>query len=120
MEIHTRTTAWFWDQEIFDWSGSCLHLIERPSMRHYLAACELKQAVMDWRVGLLERWLSGPRLLAARLQADTSFATEEDRARAFVAQGGGCRATYFNHTRKLRPAVEPPRIVLTASAPARD
>ena len=62
---------------------------------------------------LLGRWLSGPRLLAARLRADTSFASEEDRAQAFVEQGGGCRATYFNHVKRLRPAAEVPRIVLT-------
>jgi hypothetical protein len=118
LEVHTRTASWFWDQEVFDWIGQHLHLIERPSMRLYLAAWELKVAAMDWRGNLLSRWLAGPRLLAARLRADSSFATEEARARAFVEQGGGCRATYFNHAKRLRPAADPPRIVLTGSAPS--
>jgi hypothetical protein len=95
LEVHSRVAAWFWDQEVFDWIGEHLHLIARPSMRIYRAAWELKEAAMDWRKSLLERWLSGPRLLVARLRADPSYATEEDRARAFVEQGGGCRATYF-------------------------
>src|SRR5262245_2142130 len=96
-ELALVVAAWFWDQEIFDWIGAQLHLIERPSMRPNRAAWELKEAAMDWRGQLLGRWLSGPRLLVARLKADTSFASEEDRARAFVERGGGSRATYFNH-----------------------
>ena len=40
--------------------------------------------------------------LVAELQADTSFSTEESRVREFVERGGGCRATYFNHARKLK------------------
>lgn len=93
------------------------HLSERPSTRVYRAAWELKEAGMDWRGQLLERWLSGARLLAAWLLADPSFAAEEDRVRAFVEQGGGCRATYFNHARPLRPPVGIPKITLTNSRP---
>jgi hypothetical protein len=55
-------------------------------------------------------------LLVAGLKADASFATEEDRALAFVAQGGGCRATYFNHARKLAPPVPLPTIALASEA----
>jgi hypothetical protein len=84
LEVHLRTAAWFWDQEVFDWIGAHLHLIARPSMRLYRAAWELKNAALDWRGSLLERWLSGPGLLVAKLRDDPSFATEEDRARAFV------------------------------------
>jgi hypothetical protein len=42
LEVRTRSAAWFWDQEIFDWIGAHLHLIGRPSMRVYRAAWELK------------------------------------------------------------------------------
>src|SRR2546428_6198902 len=48
-EVHTRTAAWFWDQEIYDFVGERLHLLQEASMRHYLAAWELKQAGLDWR-----------------------------------------------------------------------
>ena len=46
-----------------------------------------------------------------------SYSNEKERVRAFIAGGGGSRATYFNHARKLRPKVEPPRIVLENSPP---
>jgi hypothetical protein len=40
--------------------------------------------------------------LVAELRANNSFATQEARAREFVTRGGGCRATYFNHARRLK------------------
>jgi hypothetical protein len=120
LEVHARVATWFWDQEVFDWIGTYLHLIERPSMRIYRAAWELKDADMDWRGNLLEKWLSGGRLLVARLKADASFATEEDRARAFVERGGGCRATYFNYAKKLKPPVEAPRMTLRSPVPDKE
>ncbi|MDR3620463.1 MAG: hypothetical protein P4L85_14020 [Paludisphaera borealis] len=118
LEVHARTAQWFWDQEVFDWIGSQMHLVERPSMRLYHAAWELKRAGLDWRSGLLGRWMSGGRLLAARIRADDAFASEEERAAAFVARGGGCRATYFNHVRGLRPKTPVPGFILTAREPA--
>jgi hypothetical protein len=38
---------------------------------------------------------------------------------AFSAAGGGCRATYYHHARKLRPSADVPRIVLTHKTPPR-
>ena len=38
VEIHLRTAAWFWDQEIFDFLGERLHWLAEASMRHYVAA----------------------------------------------------------------------------------
>ena len=40
--------------------------------------------------------------LVAELQADSSYSTEEARAKEFSARGRGCRATYFNHSRRLK------------------
>ena len=55
-------------------------------MRDYWLSWELKEAGLDWRSCLLERWgLSGKRLLVAQLMADRSFRTVEDRVRAFIA-----------------------------------
>jgi hypothetical protein len=38
LEVHCRVAEWYWDQEIFDFVGGHLHLIERPSMRLYVLA----------------------------------------------------------------------------------
>lgn len=102
-EVHERVKTWFDDQEILAFVEEHQHLLGRPSMRHYHKAQEFKQAGMDWRTMLLQRWqLLGPALLVARLQSDPSFRTEKDRVKAFVERGGGCRATYFNHSKVLR------------------
>jgi hypothetical protein len=113
MEVHLRTAEWFRDQEVCDFIAENLHLIADPSMRHYVIGQELKEAGFDWKSRLKERWQVDPKtILVAKLKADPSFATEEDRVRAFAQAGGGNRATYFNHAKKLRPAVTPPKIVL--------
>ena len=104
LEVHVRTSDWYWDQEIYDFIGEHLHLIDEPSMRDYCSAWEIKRFCQDWRPILLQRWgVTGTRLLVAQLKADPSYASEEERVRTFVQKSGGCRATYFNHARRLRP-----------------
>jgi hypothetical protein len=101
-EVHQQAGRWFDDAQIYRWFGEHLHLIVEPSLRHYVRAAELKRAGLDWTQALPLTWMSSKAVLVMRLRADPSYPTEEARARAFVAQGGGCRATYFNHVRKLR------------------
>jgi hypothetical protein len=117
LEVHERTARWFWDQEIYDFLGDHLHLLSAPSMRHYITAWEDKQAGLDWKHFLLARFLSGPALLVARLKADVAYSTEEARVQAFVAAGAGCRATYFNHAKKLHSPSARPSIVLKNHPP---
>ena len=120
LEVHRQAAGWFWDQEIFDCVADHLHLMARPSLRTYLQAWELKRAGLDWRQGVLCRCLSGTALVVARLKADRSFASEAARVRAFVQSGAGCRATYFQHARKLRLLAAPPKLVLAHTAPPAD
>jgi hypothetical protein len=87
-------------------------------MRDYHLAWELRQAGLDWQTWLLRRWaVEGPLLTVAQLKADASFASEEARAQAFVAQDAGCRATYFNYARKLKQTKPAPAMRLTATSP---
>ena len=39
--------------------------------------------------------------LAAELLASNAHGSTAERVKAFVEQGGGCRATFFNYRRKL-------------------
>ncbi len=74
---------------------------------------ELKRAGMDWQGWLLTRWgITGKRRLVAQLKADPSLGSEAERVRAFIAQQGGCRATYYNHARRLGRPLEPPELQL--------
>jgi hypothetical protein len=102
MEVHRQAAPWFWDQDIFDFVANSLHLMQQPSLRTYMLAWELKNAGLDWQTGILGRCLTGTALRVARLQADKNYCREEDRVRAFVASGAGCRATYFNHAKNLQ------------------
>jgi hypothetical protein len=116
-EVHRRAARWFWDQEIFDLVGAHLHLLERPSLRTYTQAWELKRAGLDWRQAVLSRCLGGVAREVLRLKASPAFASEAERVEAFVRSGAGCRATYFHHAKKLRARAEVPRIQLSHTAP---
>jgi hypothetical protein len=117
LEVHRQAAGWFWDQPIFDFVADHLHLIGQHSLRTYYQAWELKQAGLDWRQGVLCRCLTGTALIVARLKADRSFSSEAARVRAFVQSGAGCRATYYQHARKLRPLAAPPQLLLAQTAP---
>jgi hypothetical protein len=101
-EVHERARTWFSDNEILGWFSQNLHRLREPSLRLYVRAAELKRAGMDWRCVIPLSPECHRRRLVFALQADTTFSTEEARAREFAKQDGGCRATYFNHLRRLR------------------
>jgi hypothetical protein len=102
-EVHERVRPWFKDEEIYEFVGNNFHLATQSSMRDYVLAQEVKKAGMDWQNALLSSWdLSTREMLVARLKADKSFASEKERVAAFVAAGGGSRATYFRVARRFQ------------------
>lgn len=94
-----------------------MHLLKQPSFRTYVHGWELKTAGLDWHTGILGRCLAGAALVVARLKANPCYASEEERARAFVHSGAGCRATYFNHSKKLQSRETIPDIPLVTTRP---
>jgi hypothetical protein len=66
-----------------------------------MRAAELKVVGLDWtEVPAVEA--DNPRArLAAELLTSKAHQGNNARARAFVAQCGGCRATFFNYRRYL-------------------
>jgi hypothetical protein len=56
----------------------------------------------------------------AGLQQENLFAETDERVRTFVQSGAGCRAGYFRHAQKLRPALRPPKLLLAQSSPPVD
>ena len=70
-------------------------------MRHYVRARELKAAGMDWTDVLAVEAENQRARLAAELLASDAHGSTAARVKAFVEQGGGCRATFFNYRRKL-------------------
>jgi len=100
-EVHAQAGTWFDDREIYEWFAANLHQVRTPSLRHYVRARELKAAGMDW-TEVLAAEAENPRArLAAELLASATYTNTAARVQAFIAQGGGCRATFFNYRRKL-------------------
>jgi hypothetical protein len=100
-EVHKKAGTWFDDQEIYQWFAANLHRVREPSLRHYVRAKELKAAGMDWTEVLVVEVENRRARLAAELLASPAYGTTVARVKAFVEQGGGCRATFFNYRRKL-------------------
>ena len=100
-EVHAQAGKWFDDREIYEWFAANLHRVREPSLRHYVRAKELKSAGMDWTEVLAAEEENKRARLAAELLASTDYDSTAARVRAFVDQGGGCRATFFNYRRYL-------------------
>jgi len=100
-EVHAQAGKWFDDREIYEWFAENLHRVREPSLRHYERAKELKAANMDWKVVLTPEEENPRARLAAELLSSTDYNSTASRVRAFVDQGGGCRATFFNYRRRL-------------------
>ena len=98
-EVHAQAGKWFDDQEIYEWFAANLHRVREPSLRHYVRAKELKAAGMDWTDVLAVEDENRRARLAAELLASTAYGSTAARVKAFVEQGGGCRATFFNYRR---------------------
>jgi hypothetical protein len=56
---------------------------------------------MDWTEVLAEEGENRRARLAAELLASADYDSTAARVKAFVEQGGGCRATFFNYRRYL-------------------
>ena len=100
-EVHAQAGKWFDDREIYEWFASNLHRVREPSLRHYVRAKELKAAGMDWTEVLAAEDENPRARLAAELLASNAYGSTAARVTAFVQQGGGCRATFFNYRRRL-------------------
>ena len=100
-EVHRKAGTWFDDPEIYEWFAANLHRVRDPSLRHYVRAKELKAAKMDWTEVLASEAENPRARLVAELVNSAAYASTSARVQAFVEQGGGCRATFFNHRRYL-------------------
>ena len=100
-EVHAQAEKWFDDQEIYQWFAANLHRVREPSLRHYVRARELKAAGMDWTAVLAGEEENKRARLAAEVLGSENYASTAERVKAFVAAGGGCRATFFNYRKRL-------------------
>jgi hypothetical protein len=57
------------------------------------------EAFQETRLPQLDAVIGDPRF--ADIPLNPSYPSTSDRVLAFVSQGGGCRATFFNYRRRL-------------------
>ena len=101
-EVHAQAGKWFDDEEIYGWFATNLHRVREPSLRHYVRAKELKAAGMDWTDVLAEEVENRRARLATEILGSAAYDSTAVRVAAFVQQGGGCRATFFNYRRRIQ------------------
>ena len=100
VEVHVNVGQWFWDQEIYDFIGERLHLMDSLSSRTYLKTWERKKAGGDWRKLVEERFCHDTALLLVQ-KLEISDKTVEERAKDFITHTGLSRAIYFNYKKQL-------------------
>jgi hypothetical protein len=69
--------------------------------RDHVRAKELNAAKMDWTEVLASEAENPRTRLVAELLKSAAYASTAARVKAFIDQGDGCRATFFNHRRYL-------------------
>jgi hypothetical protein len=61
---------------------------------------------MDWTAVLAEEVENRRARLATEILASPAYDSTAARVQAFIQQGGGCRATFFNYRRRLGNGTE--------------
>ncbi len=124
LEIHKRTAVWFWDQDIHDFIGEHLHILDpaKFSARTYVKAWE-RRCKGDWKEFLARHCFkqSSDQLLLA-LENDPRYRSVEERVAEFVRTTGLGRSTYFNLKKTVTAngqlkLLDVPRFTLTARPP---
>ena len=121
----TRIPAlWFWNQEIFDFVGEHLPIIDpdKLSSRAYVKAYE-RIAKGDWKEFIARRYFtqSGEQWVLA-LESNPKYKSVDERVAEFVKRTGLSRSTYFNFKKSLKAdgqlsPLDVPKFTLTGKPP---
>jgi hypothetical protein len=123
-EVHRNAAVWFWDQEIYDYIGQHLGLIDdgKLSARTYVRAYERRQKG-DWQEFLERRYFSQEaNRWVVSIENDARFRTAAQKEAEFQRRTGLSRATYYNVKRQLKKhgqldAIRVPTFTLNARPP---
>lgn len=127
LEIHKQVGQWFFQegQEIYDWIGAHLHLMEKLSARTYLKAWERWKAGRDWAKFLEERCCHNNIVQILQDLESNGSLTGSQRIERFTAQTTLGRSSYFAMKKELEsndqlrpmPKADAPKIRLTGQPP---
>lgn len=102
-EIHIQVGSFYKDQEVYDWIGGVLHLIQGLDVRMYNKAQQMKAAALDWKRWILDTYCNDTTThIVQEIEADTTLATRKAREDRFKEVTGQSRATYHRIVKRLR------------------
>lgn len=102
LDIHAYAAEWFHDQDIHNFVGQHLDVVQALSNRTYNALAEKKSAKHDWKAYFLERWCYKGVIAAVQsLEANNKFRKTEQKVKEFIRLKLGSRVTYFRYKKEL-------------------
>lgn len=123
-ELHREVGTWFWDQQIYDYVAKNIPFLKAPDARLYVKAYNRKKGNLQhlpWQNLIDEAADDEAGQRVRELVHDRKIRTNDARARMFVTEGYGSRATFYRRLSEIMawlPADESvPRIRLTRSSP---
>lgn len=115
LEVHKYASTWFHDQEIFDFFGKHLNLLERHSCRRYVKAWEAKTSGWNWERTVVEQYCyRGVEKIFREIYMDDKYVLLKHKEAAFAKQTGMCRKTFYNYLGKLKSGID----TMVAEVPA--
>lgn len=121
LEVYLQASNWYWDQEIFDYFRSRLHLMAEVTARALRKCWDLKRAGMDWRQYLDDSYCYDPNIALVQ-ELEGNGHSVPDRIRIFKDRSGLSQATYYRYrerlvTRGQLVPAEPPRMDVRGKPP---
>ena len=122
LERHQYVATWFHDQEVHDFVGANLHLVNDLTARTYNLLDQKKRAGHDWRQYFYDRFCHDSVLqVVQQLENDGSYRSVEQKVQEFIRRGLGCRRSYFNYKDELMStgqlAIKPVKPIVVQGTP---
>lgn len=102
-EVHRQVFegGWFHDQEVFDSIQSLLHLIKKPSFRHYRMASDLRKAELPWESTLLEWFIGSEKMRGVAEIMKKGSLTVSEQAALAEELGICCERTFYRLKKEI-------------------
>ena len=102
LEVHKEVGNWFWDQQIHDFIGQRLHLLDLSTARLYVKAWQRKKAGGDWQAFVTRHCYTTTIRVVQELEEDAECTTVKAREEKFAKLTKQSRATYHNIKKALK------------------
>ncbi len=121
LEVYLQASNWYWDQEIFDYFRSRLHVMAEVTARALRKCWDLKQAGMDWRKYLDDCYCYDPNIALVQ-EMERRGLKPPACVQAFKDKTKLSQATYYRYRERLEKRgqltpIQPPRMTVQGRPP---